>query len=121
MTDYIARQPRPVRHTLILVRRAIRRALPGAEEGISYRVPTYRLHDRAVIYFAAWRRHYSLYPLGDRLVRAFREQLAPYHVGKSTLRFPLTTPVPTRLIEAIAKFRAREVASRVGKRPRTRD
>jgi hypothetical protein len=33
-------------------------------------------------------------------------------VSKGTLRFPLSEPVPARLIGRIAKFRAKEVARR---------
>lgn len=40
----------------------------------------------------------------------WRGALTPSRVSKSTLRFPVSQPVPERLIERIAKFRAREVA-----------
>jgi uncharacterized protein YdhG (YjbR/CyaY superfamily) len=64
-----------------------------------------------VIYFAGWKQHYSLYPANRRLVAAFKKELAPYEVNdKGTIRFPLDEPVPVKLIEAIAKFRAKEVA-----------
>jgi uncharacterized protein YdhG (YjbR/CyaY superfamily) len=65
-----------------------------------------------VLYFAGWRQHYSLYPSNDRLVAAFKDDLAPYEVNKGTIRFPLSEPVPVNLIEGIAKFRAKEVAER---------
>ena len=48
----------------------------------------------------------------ERLVAAFRDALAPYEVIKGTIRFPLSEPVPVKLIEGIAKFRAKEVAER---------
>jgi hypothetical protein len=38
-----------------------RKALPGAEEVISYKISTYKLHAGPVLYFPGWRRHYSLY------------------------------------------------------------
>jgi uncharacterized protein YdhG (YjbR/CyaY superfamily) len=38
--------------------------------------------------------------------------LAPYKINKSTIRFPFSEPVPVKLIERIAKFRAREAAER---------
>lgn len=111
--EYIAGFPPAVQEVLERVRGAIRKALPGAEEAISYRIPTYRLHGRYVIYFAGWKQHYSLYPANKRLVAAFKEDLAPYEVNnKGTIRFPLSQPVPVRLIASIAKFRAREVAER---------
>ena len=80
---------------------------------ISYKIPAYKLHGRAVLYFAGWKQHYSLYPSTDDLVAAFKDELAPYEVNnKGTIRFPLSEPVPVKLIAGIAKFRAKEVAER---------
>jgi uncharacterized protein YdhG (YjbR/CyaY superfamily) len=109
--EYIASQPDEVHAVLKRVRRILRKAVPGAEEEISYEIPTYKLHGRAVIYFAGWKRHYSIYPATGRLVAAFKNKLAPYKISKGTIRFPLSEPVPIKLIEAIAKFRAREIIS----------
>ena len=66
----------------------------------------------AQLYFAGWKQHYSLYPANGRVLAAFKDELAPYEVNKSTIRFPLSLPVPGRLIGRIAKFRAKEVADR---------
>ena len=93
---------------LSCVRRTIRNAVPGAEEMISYQIPAYKMQGGAVLYFAGLKRHYSLYPASDRLVRAFRSELAPYKISKGTIRFRLSQPVPIKLIADIAKFRAKE-------------
>ncbi|HMJ23927.1 MAG TPA: DUF1801 domain-containing protein [Terriglobales bacterium] len=111
--EYIASQPEAVQRVLKRVRSAVRKAIPGAEEVISYRIPTYKLHGRPVLYFAGWKQHYSLYPATVNLVAAFKHELAQYEVNnKGTIRFPLSKPVPVRLIQAIAKLRAKEVAER---------
>jgi uncharacterized protein YdhG (YjbR/CyaY superfamily) len=110
--QYIASHPEGVQRVLRHVRSIIRKAVPGAEELISYQIPTYKLHGRPVLYFAGWNQHYSLYPSNDYLIAAFKAQLAPYEVSKGTIRFPLSDPVPVKLIEGIAKFRAKEVAVR---------
>lgn len=110
--EYIASHPEAVRHILKRVRTAIRAALPRAEEVISYKIPTYKLNGRAVVYFAGWKQHYSLYPASERLAAAFNDELAQYEVHKGTIRFPLSQPVPVKLIGRIAKFRAKEVAER---------
>jgi uncharacterized protein YdhG (YjbR/CyaY superfamily) len=111
--EYIADFPRTVQSVLKRVRSTIRKALPGAEEVISYRIPAFRVHGSTVLYFAGWKKHYSLYPSTDRLVKAFKDELAPYEVNnKGTIRFPLSEPVPVKLIEAIATFRATEVAEK---------
>jgi uncharacterized protein YdhG (YjbR/CyaY superfamily) len=111
--EYISAQPEPVQVVLERVRSTIRQAVPGAEEVISYQIPAYKLQESAVLYFAGWRKHYSLYPATGHLVAAFKDDLAPYEVNnKGTIRFPLSEPVPVKLIERIAKFRAKEVAGR---------
>ena len=108
--EYIAAQPAAAQGVLERVRSAIRKAVPGAEEVISYQIPAYKLHGDRVLYFAAWKQHYSLYPATGRVIAAFKDDLAPYQVNKSTIRFPLSQRVPVRLIQRIAKFRAKEVA-----------
>src|SRR5262249_34762375 len=110
--EYIASQPEAAQGVLERVRSAIRKAVPRAEEVISYKIPTYKLDGGAVLYFAGWRRHYSLYPATDRVVAAFKHDLASYKVNKGTIRFPLSEPVPVKLIERIARFRGEEIAER---------
>jgi uncharacterized protein YdhG (YjbR/CyaY superfamily) len=110
--EYIAAHTDDVQAILSRVRSTIRNAVPGAEETISYQVPAYKLQGGAVLYFAGWKRHYSLYPAGERLIRAFRSELAPYKISKGTIRFPLSEAVPVKLIADIAKFRAKEGADR---------
>ena len=110
--EYIATHPEDVQAVLQLIRSTIRKAVPGAEEVISYQIPAYKLQGGRVLYFAGWKQHYSLYPASARLVAAFKEDLAPYEVNKGTIRFPLSEPVPVKLIERIAKLRAKEVAER---------
>jgi uncharacterized protein YdhG (YjbR/CyaY superfamily) len=65
-----------------------------------------------VLFFAGWKQHYSLYPVTERVAAAFKDELAPYEVKKGTIRFPLSEPAPLKLIERIAKFRAKEVTER---------
>jgi|SRR5437667_6215059 len=108
--EYISVQPKAAKVALQLVRSTIRKALPGAEEVISYKMPAYKLHGGIALYFAGWRQHYSLYPAGQRLVAALKDQLASHKVSKGTIRFPLSEPVPVEVIERIAKFRAKELA-----------
>lgn len=104
--QYIASHPASVRPVLQTIRRAIHGAVPDAEEAISYRMPAFRLQGRVMIFFAGWKEHYSIYPATDGLAGAFKQELAGYEISKGTIRFPLSEPVPVRLIERIAKYRA---------------
>lgn len=101
---YIGAQPATVQTLLKRVRRAIRAAAPDALERISYQIPAYKSPNGAVLFFAAWKNHYALYPAKARLLAEFADDLANYEVKGSTIRLPLTGPVPVKLIERIAKF-----------------
>ena len=104
--EYIASQPEAVQGILAQVRSAIRKAVPEAQEIISYQMPTYTLHGGRLLYFAVWKVHYSIYAATEQVIAAFQG------VDKGTIRFPLSEPVPVKLIGRIAKFRAKETAAR---------
>ena len=106
--QYIATQPDPTKSILEQVRRAIRKAIPKAEECISYNMPTYKLNKKAVIYFAGWKNHYSIYPASSNIVDSLKLELVPYEIRNGTIKFPYSMPAPSRLIESIAKLRATE-------------
>jgi len=106
-------QPEAVRPKLERVRDAIRRAVPEAVEGIAYRMPGYRLHGKPLLYFAGFKEHYSLFAASGTFFAALEEELSGYEVRKGTVHFPLTKPVPVKLIGRIAKLRAGGIAGTV--------
>jgi len=110
--EYLAKQPEEVRPVLQRVRGVLGKALRGADEAISYQIPAFRQNGCTVIYFAGWKRHYSLYPATQVVLAAFESELRSYEVSKGTIRFPLSAPVPAKLIAGIAKCRAREERDR---------
>jgi uncharacterized protein YdhG (YjbR/CyaY superfamily) len=118
--DYLDGFPRSQRAVLARVRSAIRDALPGADEVISYGIPAFKQHGRIIVYFAGWQEHYSLYPLNKRMEAAFATELARHEIsGRGTVRFSFEDAVPVRLIQRIAKFRAKEVAAAAAARRTT--
>ncbi len=55
VNEYIASRPKAVQGILRQVRSTIRKAVPSAEEVISYQIPAYRLNGRPVVYTSAKR------------------------------------------------------------------
>ena len=98
VAEYIAKKPRTIQPVLRRIRAVIRKAIPGADEVISYQIPTYKLAGKTVIYFAGWTGHVSLYPASGLPAKV----LAKYQVSKGTLRFPLSEPLPVKLIERVS-------------------
>jgi len=100
---YLAGKP----EALSLVRSTIRRVCPEAVESIAYNMPAYKLQGEVLIYFAAWKKHYSLYPVSP--------EMAPgLVVEKATVRFSYAEPVPVALIEKIVAYRVREAEGKRG-------
>lgn len=116
---YIEAQPPVAQPVLKQVRAIVCGAIPQAEEVISYKIPAYKLQGEVVIYFAGWKKHFSLYPATKTVLQAFKKELAAREVNQSTIRFALSDPVPEKLIARIVKFRAKEVSARKEPRPRT--
>ncbi|HET7541183.1 MAG TPA: DUF1801 domain-containing protein [Polyangiaceae bacterium] len=116
VAEYLSTLPKQARAKLAQVRAAIRKAVPQGEEGISYQIACLKLEGSAVLFFAGWKEHYSLYPASKQVVAAFARELAHYELRKGTIRFPLAEPVPTRLIAGIAKLRAQETRALLAER-----
>ncbi len=104
--EYIADFPPDVQVILEKVRATIRRAAPGAEETIKYRMPTFTLHGN-LVYFAAFKDHVGFYPVPTGIEK-FKKELAAYKMGRGSIQFPLDQPIPYGLISRIVKFRAKE-------------
>src|SRR3954470_8903457 len=115
--EYIAAQPDAVRPKLEQVRAAIRKAVPEAVEGIGYRMPGYKLHGKALLYFAGFKEHYSLFAASGTFFATLGDELRGYELRKGTVHFPLTKPAPVKLISRIAKLRAAGIAATSKKPP----
>jgi len=105
--EYIATPPRRRAGDPAARPHTIRKALPGAEEAISYQIPTYKLHGGYVVYFAG----------GSSTTRSIRHrrprrgiQKGPRTVRGQQGHDPLPVPAVRELIERIAKFLAKEAA-----------
>lgn len=111
---YIAQFPDEVQERLRALRKIISDAAPGAEERISYQMPTFVLHGN-LVHFAAFKHHIGLYPTPSG-VEAFIPELSAYRSGKGSIQFPMDEPLPAELIGRIVKFRVAENTKRADER-----
>lgn len=116
--DYIEAAAPEVRAILQKIRVTIQTAAPGAEEKISYRIPTFTLEGN-LVHFAAFQNHIGFYPpiQGDAKLR---QEVAIYAGEKGNLRFPLDEAIPYALIARIVKARVRENLEKSAARARKR-
>ncbi|MBO5556918.1 MAG: DUF1801 domain-containing protein [Oscillospiraceae bacterium] len=106
--EYIAAQEESVRPMLQELRALLRRAIPEAEERISWSMPTY-WKGQNLIHFAAAKKHIGLYP-GGEATTVFARELEALDVSKGTIRLPYDRPLPADLITKIARWCYREYA-----------
>lgn len=91
---YIAQFPDDVQAVLQEVRRTMHAAVPGAEEVISYQIPTLRRDGKAVVHFAGWREHVSVYPIPAGDERSTKRSCRTVR-GRARCGFRLPSRYPT--------------------------
>ena len=83
--DYLSAVPEPHRTTLTAVRKIISECVPpGTTEAISYKIPAFR-YKGALIGFAAFTKHCSLFPMSATITDKFQMELSRYHTSKGTI------------------------------------
>ena len=100
--EYIQAQDESVQPKLREIRAILRRAIPEAEERMSWSMPTY-WKGQNLIHFAAAKKHIGLYP-GGEATGVFAQTLAGLQVSKGTIRLPYEREQPAELITAIARW-----------------
>ncbi len=106
---YIAALPPAVRAEVKKLRAAARKAAPGAVEHFSYGIPGLRLDGKALAFYAGWKAHVSIYPIGESIVKAHASSLRGCTFSKGTVRFPLAAPPSAALVAKLVKARIAQV------------
>ncbi len=104
--EYLAAIPKDVRVKLTEVRRAIKAAVPLAEERISYGMPYYDYKGR-LAYFRLATKHIGLY-VPAPIVDEHKKELKDYENHQATIRLPLDQKLPITLIKKLVRARARK-------------
>ncbi len=106
---YLASVPADQREALQHLRSQIARLVPDAVETISYGLPAFKLHGGALVWFAAWKAHCSIYPVSDALLDAHADELKGYRRTKGSLHFTPAAPLPEALVEELVRWRVADL------------
>jgi uncharacterized protein YdhG (YjbR/CyaY superfamily) len=104
--EYLDTLHEDARIILEQLRGIIKKAVPEAEEVISYNMPAFKFHGM-LVWFAAFKNHYSIF-MRPRILEIFKDELKPYESTKATIKFSLDKPLPVRFVTKIIKFGAKE-------------
>jgi uncharacterized protein YdhG (YjbR/CyaY superfamily) len=107
--EYLASLPGPQRAELERVRRVVQRAVPDAEESVSYGMPAFKYDKRPLLGFRASKNHLSVFPFSPEAIDAARGALEGFDISKGTVRFTPEQPVPDAALEELVRHRLREI------------
>jgi uncharacterized protein YdhG (YjbR/CyaY superfamily) len=111
---YLAKLPPGLRAQVLKLRDAIRSAAPEAEESFGYSMPAFALDGKNFVWYGAWKRHVSFYPVSNATRRALAHEVAGYDTsGKGTIRFRSEQDVPTSLVARLVSARIAELKKTV--------
>jgi uncharacterized protein YdhG (YjbR/CyaY superfamily) len=106
IAEYIEAAPKEAQKKLREMHACIRKAAPGATEGLKWGMPAFS-YKRILVTFAAFKNHIGFYPTPSA-VSAFENDLEKFVKAKGSIQFPLQKPLPLPLIRKITAFRVRE-------------
>jgi uncharacterized protein YdhG (YjbR/CyaY superfamily) len=96
------------RDALQMLRETIAAAAPGAQEGITYSMPGFLLDGHGFVAYAAFKDHYSFFPMSGLAVDAHRNELGARVTGKGTIQFTYDERFPTGLVKKVVRTRLAE-------------
>jgi uncharacterized protein YdhG (YjbR/CyaY superfamily) len=105
---YLDSLAEPKRTTLLQLRHEILRALPDAEQVISYGLPAFKVRGKVIAGFGAFKNHLSYLPHSGSVLRELSTELAGYSMSTGALRFDVGTPLPRVLVEKLIAVRLRQ-------------
>ncbi len=88
------------------MRACLRKAAPGAEEGIKWGSVSYS-YKRILFTFAGFKHHIGFYPT-PAVIKAFKKDLAHFKSARGSVQFPLDKALPKGLITKMARMRVKE-------------
>ena len=110
--EYLSWQDAEQRAALDKLRVAIQAAAPDATEGISYSMAAFKWEGKGLVCYAAFKDHYSLFPMSKQVVADHLNALGARATGKGTIRFSYDERLPVALVKKIVKARLAEVEAR---------
>lgn len=105
---YLNSVDEPKRTTLSQLRQAILRAIPDAEQGISYGLPAFKINGNTIAGFGAFKNHLSYLPHSGSVLPELSQELTGYSTSTGSLRFQIDSPLPQALVEKLIAVRLRQ-------------
>ena len=107
---YLAKQSPAHRKLLRDLRARILALAPAAADAIGYGMPMLRVDGKGLVWFAAWKRHCSIYPVGPGFIASHPELAGYGHTDRGALHFSSAQPLSDRVLADLVAERLAAVA-----------
>lgn len=119
--EYLENVEPSKRKELERIRVLAREIVPGAQEVISYGIPTLTFAGKPFLGFDARAKHVGIYPFSGHVIPTLADFLGDYGFSKGALRVPYERPIPKSLLRKIIACRLKAIrAEAKNVSPRTR-
>jgi uncharacterized protein YdhG (YjbR/CyaY superfamily) len=103
--EYLQGFSGPSLDAAIQLRKALLKALPQGEEGISYKMPVIKVQGKAIAGYAIAKNHIGYYPHSSLVLDQIPELLGEYQFSKGALKIPFDKPLKASLVEKLVVVR----------------
>src|SRR4051812_5798316 len=93
---FLAQLPADQRAELEKIRTIVKQTVPAATETISYQIPAFMYQGQPLLYYAAFKDHYSLFPTAGP-IEILKDKLKSYRITRGTIHFTAAKPLPRAL------------------------
>lgn len=90
------------------LRSIVQTTAPNAIESISYGLPAYKFNNKPLIYFGAFKSHYSIFPTSSPIA-TLKDELKDFATAKGTIQFTSEHPISDHLVKKIIKARLADI------------
>ena len=85
--------------------------VPDASQVISYGLPTFKLGDKTILHFGAFKHHMSIFPGSGSVYNKMGDKLKKFKVSKGTLQFTKDNPISDELVKEIVQIRFSDIVN----------
>ena len=82
----------------------------GADQGLSYGVPVFKVAGKNIAGFSAAKAHLSYLPHSGHVTSAIAGSLTDYETSKGAVKFAIDKPLPKKVVQQLLAARRAELA-----------
>jgi len=106
---YLKKVEPSARKQLERIRAIANATVPGAEEVISYGMPTLKFQGKPFLGFDAHKSHVGIYPYSGQVTKALQGRLSAYKFSSGAIRVPYDKPMPKGLLQQVIRHRLKAI------------